>query len=163
MDNYDEIIGLTISGFCSPKDVVVCRYVFKKPNQTCFMCGKHPISWNYVLYNVDTGDRMVVGSECVVNFSRVAGQPLVFPKEYAFAVDFINKKVPNAARIADYDLLQTIGDIDFLRAPILEDDGGFRRQMYDDLGLDPDNPNVWELAPDDLDPTQFDWESWDYE
>lgn len=163
MQNYDEIIRETIGGFCSPQDLVVCRYVFKKPNQTCYMCGKHPITWNYVLHNVESGDKLVVGSECVVNLSLVVGKPLVFSQEYEYAVRFINNRFPGAAIVADWDLLETLSHLDWQMGLYAGFDEHTRRQWYDDLVLDPDDPNVWELAPDDLDPMQIDWESLDYE
>jgi hypothetical protein len=36
-------------------------------------------------------------------------------------------------------------------------------ELYDDLGLDPDDPDFGELAAEGLDPDDYDWDSHDYE
>jgi hypothetical protein len=163
MENYDEIVKLTLGGFCSTRDDVACMSVFSKPNQTCHMCGHHPITLNFVLYNLDTGEKMVVGSKCVTTYSRFAGRPLLFPQEFERAAALLNEKAPNAAVVAQGELLQTLHNLEDRRMPHLDEAQQSMRQMYDDLGLDPEAPDFFELAPDDLNPKYFDWESWDYE
>jgi hypothetical protein len=37
------------------------------------------------------------------------------------------------------------------------------RELYDGLGLDPDDPDFGELAAEGLDPDEYDWESHDYD
>jgi hypothetical protein len=37
------------------------------------------------------------------------------------------------------------------------------RELYEDLGLDPDDPDFGELAAEGLDPDKYDWESHDYD
>jgi hypothetical protein len=85
-----------------------------------------------------------------------------FPKEFERTANFINQKAPNSARVAEADVVQMLQRLD-TSTSYQDAETEFKRSMYDDLGLDPDNPNLFDLAPDGLDPRQFDWESYDYE
>lgn len=46
---------------------------WKSPGGTCELCGKHPISFRFPIKNRVTGTRLVVGSECIYNYLKIAG------------------------------------------------------------------------------------------
>lgn len=146
MDEYWNKVKKRVKEFWQPNDKILCVRVFKSEDQTCQLCGYHPISWNHVLKNRRTLQTLTVGSVCVHKFTKavkelghdltVAYLPNLHP-----AVKLLNKKYPGTANVDRY---------------------------FDEKENSPDYEWKWneyykDFAPEGLNPDEIDWDSFDYE
>lgn len=73
--------------FWKPGQEIFCLRIFKLEDSQCELCDHQPITWNYVLINVQTGETMNVGSRCVNNFQKIidrlnSGTNILFLKKH---------------------------------------------------------------------------------
>ena len=129
------------------------------PEGVCRMCGYTPIRWNYHLENTRTGGRLIVGSNCILNYRLVMDEmkatwlPVIFPPQFREQAARINEKRPGTVFVADdwpeaaYDELDREDRMQLGLDPTEEDEEEAEEEMLLELGLDPENPNMEDLAP----------------
>jgi hypothetical protein len=144
MDEYWNKVKGKVNEFWQLNDKILCIKVFKSENQTCQLCGYHPISWNHVLENKRTLKTLTVGSVCVYKFTKAVKElghnlKIGYPSRFSPAVELLNKKYPGTAAVDKYF---------------------YERENEPDY-------SEWEadryVAPEGLNPDEIDWDSFDYE
>jgi hypothetical protein len=144
MEDYWSRIRKRLEEFCNPDDRPVCINVFVNENQTCELCGHFPIKWNFVLLCIRTNEKLIVGSECIKNYSKVSGKNVFFLKPYFEIVGRLNERWSDCAYCDE------------------EEDILVRENLIDH-GLNPDDPDFGELSSEGMHPDEIDWDSFDFE
>ncbi len=166
--DYWGRIRATLADFCCPGDELRCVRLYWRPNATCELCGHSPISFNFVLRNVRTGRRLTVGRHCVYNYKRETGRPVVFPAWCSRAADSLNAKLPGCATVTEPERRPLAQPRPHYPVPPPEpyepaDDRDDERELCEELGLDPDDPDFFDLAAEGMHPDEVDWESCDFD
>jgi hypothetical protein len=156
---YWDRVRASIAKFRQPGQELRCTNIYTQDAGTCQMCGHHPIKWHHVLHNQQTDDKMIVGSECINNYKLVTGAQIVFPERFKRAAKYLNDRYPDCVVIAP-DPVRSCPELEYRERPGEYDE---RYEMYDALGLDPQDPDFGELAAEGLDPDEYDWDSHDYD
>jgi len=105
---YWKILEKRLKEFWKPGQEVICIRVFKKEDSQCELCDYQPITWNFVLINIQTTNALRVGSRCVKNFRKVIdgldseAKFLLFDK-YHKSIDDDIKTQSNATNIINID------------------------------------------------------------
>ena len=152
-EEYYRRIKAALASFWTPAQTLRCTAFFRKEGSTCGLCGKHPITWNYVLRNQDTGVFRVVGSNCIVEYKKITGVSVSFRPQLAGPAEYLNTIYPDTAVITeemndahepgDHELDEQLAQFEYL----------------DGMGLDAHDPDFWDLAPEGLHPYEIDWDS----
>jgi hypothetical protein len=148
---YWARIRTTLDQFCRPTDQLHCPRVFILEGQTCKLCGHWPITWNHVLRNARTGQELIVGSECIVNYkeemSRLGHQvpPVIFRSPGA--AKYMNRQCPGIAVVGSvWSSEYEAGDPE-VHESYEDQEYEAEREWLMELGLDPDDPYFTDLAP----------------
>jgi hypothetical protein len=79
---YRQIVESRLRRFVRNADDVMCVGVFTLQDQQCKVCDYHPITWNYIIENLATHERLIAGSECICNYE-------VILKEWGYQPEYI--------------------------------------------------------------------------
>jgi hypothetical protein len=104
---YRAAIEETLRNFVKEGDDVACIGYFARQGGQCRMCGKQPITWHYVLENLNTHQWLVTGNECVKNYQIILAEwgwrpdYVVFPEFLRCVTPWILEENPNAVVFND--------------------------------------------------------------
>jgi hypothetical protein len=107
---YEERVETTFRQFVKPGDSVMCIALFALEGQSCQVCGKEGIKWNYVIENLRSHELVVAGSECIRNYeiilSRWGFEPrvIVFPTSFEWFTRYLvqgDEGNPRAVEVHD--------------------------------------------------------------
>lgn len=107
--SYWPRITERIKAFWRHQDQVLCRRIFWERENTCQLCGKHPITERYLLENLTSKESMWVGRKCVFNCIIAMRQlgvkaVMLFPSRHTIYANRFNERWPGSARIImDFD------------------------------------------------------------
>src|SRR5262249_13107057 len=79
---YREIVEPRLRRFVRNGDDVLCVGVFTLQGQQRKVCDHKPITWNYIIENLATHQRLIAGSECICNYE-------VILKEWGYQPEYI--------------------------------------------------------------------------
>jgi hypothetical protein len=142
-EQYFADIRKVLSGFYQPGDVLTCTRHFVEPGK-CQMCGGWVDIWNcFELENERSKQRIICGRECIVKYANVVSRmdqsPVVrFPETFKDQAAIINRMRPQTV---------TVMPMTDFTDEFEPDDDDEDRELYHDLGLDPDDPDPEDLAP----------------
>jgi len=154
-DEYWKRIRNKIGEIWRPGDVLGCWKIVERPDQECQLCGHAPIRLNHYLTNGRTGQTLVVGSRCIVNYKIAVADlghelDILYPDKLSGAASRLNA-IQSGTAVVDEDRLRT----EILTKWAHEIDELSSRAEGDEPAED--------LAPEGMDPDEIDWEAFDFE
>jgi hypothetical protein len=164
-EEYWGNLRISLNSFCLPTDQLQCKTVTAGPEGVCQTCGYEGIIYNFILENPRTSGKLVVGSNCILNY-RVemerlghVAKPVVFSPMCRTAANTINEKWPGTVMVDTVPELEPwVTDADMEREfrrelglgmdeDDLEGQEEEEREMLMDMGLDPNDPDPEGLVP----------------
>lgn len=89
---YRQAIETSLRRFVRNGDPVAYIGHYCKPDGCCQMCPKEGIKWHFILENLNSRSVMIVGSECINNYSRILSEWGYEPPKI-FVPEFFRKRV----------------------------------------------------------------------
>lgn len=147
---------ISILLFCHAGDSIECVGIGPS-DQACHFCGNNAADFAHVMKNPRTGRKLIACPSCVRQCGEATGEPVVYPRKHERLVARINEKWPGRAVVAaeERKVSQHWSDVDFqeiVKEVMPTASFEERTQAY-----------VADWAPEGLDPTEVDWEAYDYE
>lgn len=161
-ERYFADIRHAIRNFYRPGDQLRLVRQYRESRKYEMCGGMVDIVNCYDLRNVRSGEIIVCGEKCIARYADVIAQmgqtpTIVFPPEYRDKADKVNQHRRDTVIIEPEPEHAYPGPEEDQ-----PDEDAERAELYESLGLDPDDPDFGELAAEGLDPDEYDWDSHDY-
>ena len=132
---YRQVVEPRLRAFVRNGDDVMCVGVFTRKGQRCKLCDYHPITWNYVIENLATHQRLIAGCRCIENYEIILKEWGYHPEYLVFPTYFLRyarwmtdeTKGGNPGAIHFHDDFLHRAEVDPIRA--VEEAGGTRYDM----------------------------------
>ena len=162
---YWERIAKRVRTFAEPGDPLQCVEVRRSSTpETCELCGHSPIFWLHYLKNLRTGEQLIVGSQCILNYKRVyekfTGNILQIQVEERLSwwADKMNSKSPDAVTIIPTDYKEV-----YHGEYLVGEESRDWSEEYDiedeDFDEELEEEDLNDLAPEGLGADEIDWDS----
>lgn len=94
--------------FWKTGDEIICTRIFRRSNNTCYLCGQSPIEWHHVFLNSISNETIDVEFSCVINMKKLleewgSDQKILFFKKYEEEAKHLNSQNEGTAEILEFN------------------------------------------------------------
>jgi hypothetical protein len=106
-DKHQSLVE-KLTQFWKPGDEIICTRVFRRSNNSCYLCGNTPIEWHHVLLNPNTNQTIDVEFSCVIDIKKImeqldSSQKILFFPQYSEEVKHLNSQHEGTAAIIEFN------------------------------------------------------------